>query len=182
MYLIVDSGSTKTLWCLINNDKIIQEISTPGMNPYISSITQIQQIIESDVSPILQNKPEKIFFYGAGCSSTENKKIIADELRKINTDAKIEVDHDLLAVARSLCLFDSGIAVILGTGSNSCLYNGREIVKNTPSLGYILGDEGSGSYIGKQFLADLWQNNIPSDLKELFFQEYPNELSSSILL
>lgn len=177
MYLVVDSGSTKTLWCLVDNNEVIQEINTMGINPYISSREMIQAIVQLEIISQLKAIPEAIFFYGAGCSSIENKKIIELALRAINPDSKIEVEHDLLAVARALCLKEVGIAVILGTGSNSCLYNGLQIEKNTPSLGYILGDEGSGSYIGKQFLADIWYERVPQDLRDTFIADYPYDLT-----
>jgi glucosamine kinase len=133
--------------------------------------------VQLEIISFLQEIPSAIFFYGAGCSSIENKKLIEVALREINPKAKIEVEHDLLAVARALCQNEVGIAVILGTGSNSCLYNGSHIVKNTPSLGYILGDEGSGSYIGKQFIADIWYDRVPQDLKDLFIKEFPFDLN-----
>ncbi len=177
MQLVIDSGSTKTLWCLIDNGKVLQEISTVGINPYISSKEMIQAIVQLEVAPILAHTPTEIYFYGAGCSTVENKKVIEYSLREINSRAKIEVEHDLLAVARALCQNEMGIAVILGTGSNSCLYNGRDIIQNTPSLGYILGDEGSGSFIGKQFLADLWYGLVPVEIKDAFYKEYPHDLS-----
>ncbi len=177
MHLVVDSGSTKTLWCLVDIDRVVQEIYTTGINPYISSREMISAIVQLEIISVLKEIPSAIFFYGAGCSSVENKKIIEFALREINPKAKIEVEHDLLAVARALCQNEVGIAVILGTGSNSCLYDGRNIIQNTPSLGYVLGDEGSGSYIGKQFIADIWYGNVPDDLRDLFIAEYPYELN-----
>ena len=177
MQLVVDSGSTKTLWCLIDQGKTVQEINTVGINPYISSSEMIQAIVELEVIPSLREKPEQIYFYGAGCSTVQNKKVIEFALKNINPSALIEVEHDLLAVARALCQTEKGIAVILGTGSNSCLYDGRNISMNTPSLGFILGDEGSGAYIGKQFLADLWYGEVPQDLKDAFFKDFPFDLS-----
>jgi glucosamine kinase len=177
MHLIVDSGSTKTIWCLVDKDQLIQEITTTGMNPYISSGEMIQAIVELEVVSQLLHAPDAIYFYGAGCSTIEHQSLITHSLRRINNLAHIEVHHDLLAVARALCQHQSGIAVILGTGSNSCLYNGKDIIKNTPSLGYILGDEGSGSFIGKTFLADLFYNNVPSEIKSSFKENYPYDLN-----
>ncbi len=176
MQLIVDSGSTKTLWCLVKNGVCVQEIQTLGINPYVSSPESILRIIQSDVIPNLLQIPNAIFYYGAGCSTSINKKIIYDSLVHINPNANIEVEHDLLAVARSLCQHETGIAVILGTGSNSCLYNGEQIIANTPSLGYVFGDEGSGAHIGKQVLSDIWYNLSPEELKKDFFEEFPLQL------
>lgn len=177
MQLIVDSGSTKTIWCLVDNGVLVQEISTTGMNPYISSSEMIQAIVELEVVSQLSHSPDAIYFYGAGCSTIEHQSLIKQSLRRINNTAQIEVHHDLLAVARALCQHQVGIVVILGTGSNSCLYNGKDIIKNTPSLGYILGDEGSGSFIGKTFLADLFYDVVPSEIKTAFVENYPNELN-----
>lgn len=177
MHLIVDSGSTKTLWCLVDQNSIVEEYTTVGLNPYVCSAEYINTVITNELRPRLLSKPEAIFFYGAGCSTDENKKTVTAALSLINTEAHIEVEHDLLAVARALCQHKKGIATILGTGSNSCLYDGEKIIANTPSLGYILGDEGSGSYIGKQFLADVFYARVPEALVELFRKEYPNELS-----
>ncbi len=177
MHLIVDSGSTKTLWCLVDQDIIVEEYSTVGLNPYVCSVEFINGLIINEVIGRLAHKPEAIFFYGAGCSTEENKKILKNALLLINPNAHIEVEHDLLAVARALCQNKQGIATILGTGSNSCLYDGTNIIANTPSLGYILGDEGSGSYIGKQFLSDLFYNRVPEETAMAFKKDYPEELS-----
>jgi glucosamine kinase len=176
MQLIIDSGSTKTLWCLVKNGVCLQEIQTLGINPYVSSLEYIMSIIQSDIIPNLLHIPDAIFYYGAGCSTPNNKKIIQDLLVTINPYANIDVQHDLLAVARSLCQHQTGIAVILGTGSNSCLYNGEQIIAHTPSLGYVIGDEGSGAHIGKQVLSDIWYNITPEELKTDFFAEFPHQL------
>jgi len=171
MQLIVDSGSTKTRWCLVNQLEIIQEINTQGINPYVTSEEIIQKIIEQEIKPLLNYTPDSIFYYGAGCSNSTNIHLIKKCLEAINIEAKIEVEHDLLAVARALCQKNKGIAVILGTGSNSCLYNGKNIIKNTSSLGYILGDEGSGAYIGKKFLSDYFYELVPEHIAHLFQEE-----------
>lgn len=171
MHLIVDSGSTKTRWCLVNQLEIIQEINTQGINPYVTSEEIIQKIIEQEIKPLLNYTPDSIFYYGAGCSNSTNIHLIKKCLEAINIEAKIEVEHDLLAVARALCQKNKGIAVILGTGSNSCLYDGKNIIKNTSSLGYILGDEGSGAYIGKKFLSDYFYELVPEHIAHLFQEE-----------
>ncbi len=171
MHLIVDSGSTKTRWCLVNQLDIVQEINTQGINPYVTSEEIILNIIKNEVLVNLKNMPSHIFYYGAGCSNSTNILLLKKCLTLINSEAVIEVEHDLLAVARALCQKNTGIAVILGTGSNSCLYDGENILQNTPSLGYILGDEGSGAYIGKKFLSDFFYGLVPKSIAELFVLE-----------
>lgn len=177
MHLVVDSGSTKTLWCLVDKSELVQEVHTLGINPYISSKEFIASIVKDEVIGKLAHKPDAIFYYGAGCSSKENCSIINFALQQINPNAHIEVHHDLLAVARALCQNEKGIAVILGTGSNSCLYDGTSIIQNTPSLGYVIGDEGSGSYLGKKIVSDFWYGKLPSDLNQDFRNTYPFDLS-----
>lgn len=168
MQLIVDSGSTKTRWCLVDQQDIVQEINTQGINPYVTSEEIILNIIEQQVLPNLKVVPNSIFYYGAGCSTDYNKSIVVNKLQVINKHASVEVEHDLLAVARALCQRSAGIAVILGTGSNSCLYDGDNIIQNTPSLGYIIGDEGSGAFIGKKIIADFFYNRMPKHLSDNF--------------
>jgi glucosamine kinase len=176
MQLIIDSGSSKTLWCLVDNGVCIQEIQTLGINPYINSQEEIEKLIAKHVVLQLNHSPTHIYFYGAGCSTVQNCNMVSKALHQINQNAIIEVHHDLLAVARALCQKQAGIAVILGTGSNSCLYDGTKIVMNTPSLGFIMGDEGSGAHIGKMFLSDLWYNRVPDKIKQAFFEQNPNSL------
>lgn len=171
MHLIVDSGSTKTRWCLVNHLDIVQEINTQGINPYVTSEEVILSIINNEVLVNLSQMPTHIFYYGAGCSNSVNISLLRKCLTSINSEAHIEVEHDLLAVARALCQKNIGIAIILGTGSNSCLYDGQKIIKNTPSLGYILGDEGSGVYLGKKFLSDLFYGIVPKHITKLFIEQ-----------
>lgn len=180
MQLIIDSGSTKTRWCLVKNKSIIQELNTAGINPFVTPESVIKGIIDSIVNE-LQSIPDEIFYYGAGCSNEKNKNLLRVNLLTINSTADVVVEHDMLAVARALCLNKQGIAVILGTGSNSCLYNGREIVQNTPSLGYILGDEGSGAYIGKKILSDYFYQRMPTDIADSFSKNFPDLNLDSVL-
>ncbi len=177
MKLIVDSGSTKTFWCMVQNKQVVQEIYTAGINPYTTSSERIQEIIKNELLTDLLQIPSEIYYYGAGCSTESNKQLIHKELLLINSLAQIQVEHDLLAVARGLCLHDSGIAVILGTGSNSCLYDGTSIIQQTPSLGYVLGDEASGVYLGKAIISDVWYGLMPEELRTDFFIHFPDDLS-----
>ncbi|MDP3558623.1 MAG: hypothetical protein Q8T03_14710 [Bacteroidota bacterium] len=172
--LIADSGSTKTDWVLLRGSEIIKRIKTIGFNPYFQSIDQISLEILNNLKPQLLevlNKIKIIHYYGAGCSTFENCKLIEDCLTITLNVPKINVSHDLLAAARALCKKDTGIACILGTGSNSCLYDGKFIVENVPSVGYLWGDYGSGAQIGKNFIKEYFEGNLPAELKKGFEKE-----------
>ncbi len=172
--LIADSGSTKTDWVLLRGSEIVKRIKTIGFNPYFQSIDQISLEILNHLKPHLiedLNKIKVIHYYGAGCSTFENCKLIEDCLTITLNVPKINVSHDLLAAARALCKKDWGIACILGTGSNSCLYNGKFILENIPSVGYLWGDYGSGAQIGKNFIKEYFEDNLPPDLKKAFEKE-----------
>lgn len=173
MTLIADSGSTKTHWCLIKDDVEIQHFFTKGINPFYQTKDEIGSEIDIHLMPEIKHfEVENIYFYGAGCSFPEKKAIVADALGLRFRDAVIEVQSDLLAAARSLFLHSEGIACILGTGSNSCYYNGAEITANVSPLGFILGDEGSGAVLSKTFVSDCLKNQVPKQLSEKFFQQY----------
>ena len=123
--------------------------------------------------PQITGDVSKIFYYGTGCSSDKNRQLIRNVFEKFYSDAHIEVWHDLLAAARALCGRDEGIACILGTGSNSCYYDGKNIVENVTSLGYILGDEGSGAYFGKRIIGDYLRKDLPEQLWDQFKKRFP---------
>lgn len=156
MILIADSGSTKTDWRLIVDKDNVQEAYTEGLNPYFKTTEEVQQTINDVLllQFITKNPMEidAVYFYGAGCSSDDKKEIIATALKSVFTNANIVVEHDLLGAALGVCGTQAGIAAILGTGSNSCYFDGEKVVENIPALGYVLGDEGSGAYIGKEVL------------------------------
>lgn len=165
--LIADSGSTKTDWCLLQ-DKKKKHIITQGLSPYFYNEEQISEILKKELIPKLKDVvPDEIFFYGTGCSSPANSNIVKKAIRR-HYKTNIKVDHDLMGAAKALCGDEKGIACILGTGSNSCFYNGRKIVKNSPGLGYILGDEGSGAYMGKKVIQYFLYNTFDEDLMERF--------------
>ena len=133
--LIADSGSTKAEWCLIDGAKK-KTFFTQGLSPYFFSAQQIQAIIEKELKAKLKGvEPEEVFFYGTGCSNPNNVTLVKKAIKKVFTSAKISVDHDLMGAAKALCGTQKGIACILGTGANSCYYNGKKIVKNSPGLG-----------------------------------------------
>lgn len=174
MKLIADSGATKTHWLLINDNHEEQLIQTMGINPFHQSEEFIFQIIHNELKNSLKldsNGIKEVFFYGAGCIA-ETKGVVIKALQQSFPQADIHVESDLLGAARALCQHNEGIACILGTGSNSCLYDGENITDNISPLGYILGDEGSGAYLGKRFIGDCLKRQLPADLCEGFMNEY----------
>ncbi|MFZ4582854.1 MAG: ATPase [Paludibacter sp.] len=173
MILIADSGSTKTDWCVVENGKIVQQIFSNGINPFYQTESEIRFEIEQNLAPQLRGLViHNIYFYGAGCSFPEKKAMVSNALGQFFKDTPIEVQSDLLGATRGLLLNNEGIACILGTGSNSCYYNGSEIVSNVSPLGYILGDEGSGAVLSKIFVADCLKNQVSEKTKNAFFDKY----------
>ena len=170
--LICDSGSTKAEWCLLNG-KSKKIVTTPGLSPYFLTTQQIQQIIAKELMPKIKNIIiDEVFFYGTGCSNPENVKSVKKAISLVFSKAKVTVDHDLMGAAKALCGRNKGIACILGTGSNSCFYNGKKIVKNSPGLGYVLGDEGSGAYLGKKVIQYFLYKTFDEDLMDRFNAKY----------
>jgi len=173
MIVIADGGSTKTNWCLINESGRKIHFNTEGYNPYFAKQDYIENSLRTTLPDSLDPlKLDEVYYYGAGCSTDANKKIVADAMQKVFVNAKINVDHDLLASCRALLGDEPGFAAILGTGTNTCLYDGKGIALNIDSLGYFLGDEGSGSNIGKRLLADYMKGFMPKGLSESFFNIY----------
>jgi len=166
MKLIADSGGTKTAWRNFSGDSYT-DIYTAGMNPYYHSTSLLTSTVREELVPNIQVKEiDQIYFYGAGCSSSESCDKIEQALIANFPQANIYVSHDLLGAARALCQNHSGIIGILGTGSNSCHYDGENIVENVHSLGYILGDEGGGSHMGKLLLSDYLRNRLPESIRK----------------
>lgn len=179
--LIADSGSTKAEWCLVNGNKK-KTIITQGLSPYFVTGLQVEQVLRESVFPKIKNNlPSSIHFYGTGCSNPANVKIIRNAVKAVFKEADVFVDHDLMGAAKALCGNEKGIACILGTGSNSCYYNGKKIVKNSPGLGYVLGDEGSGAYLGKKVLQYYLYNTFDPDLMDRFAAKYNNITPAEIL-
>ena len=166
MIIIADSGSTKTDWRIINDDGSIDQAKTIGFNPFHIGVEEITKELEANLAPQVHGSLDKVYFYGSGCSSETNKSIIKNAILSIWSKPSIDVENDLLAAARALCLDEEGIACIMGTGSNSCDYNGKEIVKNIPPLGYILGDEGSGADLGKKLLKEYLRGAMPTHIAQ----------------
>lgn len=173
MMLIADSGASKTDWRIIDREGKIEQAQTIGFNPYYQPIEQFDREVREVLMPQIKQPIDKIFYYGTGCSSDKNRKLIRNVLEIFFPQAHIEIWHDLLAAARALCGTEEGIACILGTGSNSCYYDGFKIVDNVTSLGYLLGDEGSGAYFGKRILADYIRKELPENLWDQFKKRFP---------
>jgi N-acetylglucosamine kinase-like BadF-type ATPase len=175
MILIADCGSTKTDWVLYDNvtSSIVTRIKTQGLNPTLQSSEEIYNILCNEIADEIDtDAPEKIYFYGAGCAYDEANERITSALKKVFRTNDIEINSDLLAAARALCGHEEGIACILGTGSNSCLFNGKEIIDNTPSLGYILGDEGSGASLGRRLVSDCLKKQLSPAMANKFLTHY----------
>ena len=179
--LIVDSGSTKTSWCFafLPNTKSAdgaRTVTTEGLNPAVMSAEEVEEKIAKALSHCLQSLSisaadvDNVFFYGAGCIAGR-AGVVSESIQSILVDAKIYVADDLLGAARALCGHKAGIACILGTGSNSCLYDGENIVAHTPALGYVLGDEGSGAVLGRKFLNAVLKQTLPENICKRFLQE-----------
>lgn len=178
--LIADSGSTKTEWCLLNGTSA-KTFYTQGLSPYFLSAEQIEYIITEELKPKMKMvEPDEIFFYGTGCSNAENVKLVKKAIQKVFADADVSVDHDLMGAAKALCGNEKGVACILGTGSNSCYYNGKKIIKNSPGLGYVLGDEGSGACLGRKVIQYFLYNTFDGDLMDRFHAKF-NTSSDEIL-
>jgi N-acetylglucosamine kinase-like BadF-type ATPase len=166
--LIADSGATKAEWCLINKGRK-RTIFTQGISPYFLNTQQIIDLLQDELAPSLKRvEISNMFYYGTGCANPDNAKSVKKALAKTLPGAKIEVQTDLMAAARAVCGHDKGVACILGTGSNSCFYNGKKIVKNSPGLGFVLGDEGSGAYLGKKVLQYYLYDTFDEDLRSRF--------------
>ncbi len=172
--LIADAGSTNVEWSLLGSDgKVAQSFATDGLNALLSSQEAIESAFHKVHDMILtEYSVEEIYYYGAGCATSEICDKVKAALKTSWNDAECFVNSDLLAAARSLFGNKKGIACIIGTGSNSCLYDGTDIISQIPSLGYILGDEGSGAALGKRLVSDAFKEQLPENIKEDFLNEY----------
>lgn len=175
MQLIADSGSTKTSWRLVKDNTTTTEASTIGYNPAYFSTENMEASLRELLLPQLGVDPAaitEIYFYGAGCSTPKSIAVVESAFKQLFPDAYIFVDHDLLGAARALCGKDAGIACILGTGSNSCAYDGHDITDNVPSLGFMLGDEGSGASLGRRLVRAFFYRELPQELEQAFQEKY----------
>lgn len=184
MIIIADGGSTKTNWCLITEEGKKVYFNTEGYNPYFSSKEYITQSLNESLPTDLEiEKITEVNYYGAGCSVDDKKKIVEEAMEAVFVKAKVNIGHDLLAAARAVLGVNEGFAAILGTGTNSCIYDGKDIIHNIDSLAYILGDEGSGCYIGKKLLGDYVRGYMPEAVREVFWETYkltPDEVIDNV--
>lgn len=173
MILIADSGSTKTDWTAVEHGEVVCRTQTKGMNPFFQTEKEMTQELQQVLLPKLPaGNVDNVYFYGAGCTP-EKCPVVAETLRKaLNVTGYAEVYSDMLGAARGLCGHEYGIVCIMGTGSNSCLYNGEKFIANVSPLGFILGDEGSGAVLGKLLVGDLLKNQLGEELKEKFLKKF----------
>ena len=183
MKIIADSSASRTEWVLVDGNTVVEHAFTKGLNPFFQSRRDISHSIRLELpEAFLKKRWEHIYFYGAGCSNTDKKKIVEASL-VAQFKTPVTVESDLLGAARGLLINEPGIACILGSGSNSCYYDGKQIVKNVRSLGFVLGDEGSASYIGKRFVSDCLKDIAPEQLRNSFYEyinKTPDEIMTSI--
>lgn len=181
MLLIADSGSTKTDWRVLKDGEVILDYQTEGINPYLQDVIQITRIISDGDIDEVKSKIVEIAFYGAGCAREDKKQEVKTALQEVFSIAKINVYSDMFGAARGLAGFNSGIVCVLGTGSNACEYDGVDIVENSVSLGYLLGDEGSGVFLGRQLLQQYLYGRLPESLVIKFDAKYPG-ISKEVIL
>jgi N-acetylglucosamine kinase-like BadF-type ATPase len=176
MIIIADSGATKTNWLISDRGIVTERVQTTGLNPNFSSPGQIKAIIIEKLLPLLQpGQQAEIYFYGSGCSGDFLCNKVRRAISEVFQGSYVEISGDLLGAARALLGKSRGIACILGTGSNSCLYDGNRIISNIPPLGFILGDEGSGASLGKRLLADYLKGIMPEEVVKLFGKEFATD-------
>ncbi|MDD4214359.1 MAG: ATPase [Bacteroidales bacterium] len=171
MILIADSGSTKTHWKQIHADGSDESHYTKGLNPYFAGADIFDKVLSKDL-PVDKNKIMCIHFYGAGCGADSKAEQVANFIKSHFPKARIYVYSDLLGAARALLGNNKGIACILGTGSVSCVYDGKKISRRTPSLGYILADEGGGASLGKELLKAYFYKKLPTPLHQAFEKDF----------
>lgn len=181
MILVADCGATKADWALADNDGTVKVVHTRGFNPVVHP----PDLLRGEVAILANNllsgaEPSRIYYYGAGCWDLRRKAVVADELSLTWPKAEVIIMHDLLGAARATCGSKPGIACILGTGSNTCLYDGEDVIDNVTNLGYLLGDEGSGSYLGRQLLRAYFYRELDATLQEAF-EEYAQLTRQTVL-
>lgn len=172
MKLIVDAGGTSCAWALLNHGSVIAQTSTDAIHALLTPDNDITVIANKAANSLGDPQVEELYFYGAGCASESINNRLLGILSQTFEKAKIQIASDMLCAARALFGRKPGIACIIGTGSNSCLYNGEEITANTPPLGFILGDEGSGAVLGRNLISDILKHQLPEEIEISFFKKY----------
>jgi N-acetylglucosamine kinase-like BadF-type ATPase len=172
MILLADSGSTKTEWKIIRDGKPEDSYFSAGINPYFLPGDDIYLLLKNELKGLSGYAFDKIYFYGTGCNSESKNNIVRDAISRFFSSENIFIGTDLLGAARSLCQNDRGIACIMGTGSNSCYYDGRSVAANLSPLGYILGDEGGGAVLGRKLVSAVLKKQVPAEVADLFFDTY----------
>ncbi len=180
MFIIADSGSTKCDWTSVYSDGTTSTVTTMGLNPFFHDSDFMEQILIRELLPKSDLKEvHEVIFYGAGVHDSLRAAVVETALRKIFPDnTKIVVEHDLLAAARAACGKNPGIVAIIGTGSNTCLYDGYKVIDNVPNLGFLAGDEGSGSHIGKKLIQAYFYRELPDDILSDFETQYPEGMTA----
>lgn len=181
MILIADSGASKGDWCVVDALDVVSRFKTPGLHILTKTTDEIKDFLLAEVMPRVPEvaSVKKIYFYGAGCLDSMCAKV-AKAFENVFPHSRVEVNSDLLGAARSLCGSQPGIACILGTGSNTCFYDGNHIALQVPSLGYILGDEGSGAVLGRLLISDVFKRQLPERLCKDFLSEYQLDVNTVI--
>lgn len=175
MFIVVDSGSTKADWAVVEGAEKIQIVTTKGLNPYFHGPDEVEAELSKKeyTDKVNVDQATHIFYYGAGCPDDYFRSKMAEGLRRVFKNAQIFVEHDLLGAARATCGKNAGIAGILGTGSNSCAYDGKHVIDNIPALAHVLGDDGGGVHLGKLILRAWYYRELPQDLEDAFNKAYP---------
>lgn len=185
MILVADSGSTKTEWKILKDGVPHESIFSSGINPYFLSDKEIYELFLKEINDLSRYTFRKLYYYGTGCNSDSKNNTVREALKRFFSAGEIFIGSDLLGAARSLCQNEPGIACIMGTGSNSCFYNGSEIVSNVSPLGYILGDEGGGAVIGRKLVAGILKKQVPQNVINCFFDTYkltPAEILENVYM
>ncbi len=185
MILVADSGSTKTEWKIIRDGNDEESHFSAGINPYFLPVDDIYDLLQTELPEFSGESFDRIYFYGTGCNSEAKNNVVREAISRFFTSGDIFIGTDLLGAARSLCQNDPGIACIMGTGSNSCYYDGTTIAANVSPLGYILGDEGGGAVIGRKLVSAVLKRQVPQEIIDLFFDAYritPGEILESVYM
>ncbi len=181
MIVIADSGSTKTQWVVLDEGNVVLDLTTKGFNPFYYSASELESALFNELhAAVNADQVDELFFYGAGCSNADNCSMVANSLKQLFKKAVIHTEHDLTGAAVALLQDTKGIACILGTGSNSCMWDGHKVTGHLPSLGWLLADEGSGTYLGKLLLQEILSGEADPELTAKFYKTYHLNFESAL--